>query len=343
MKKVIVADDSNVIKKLVTNALSKSHYEVIETAGNGFEAYKKTLALKPDAVIMDLKMPLCDGLESINLIMKNCPTPVIVLTSSDQKECFDKALKSGAVAVLNKPKGFDFESIANQIDKELFLFSSSKKAFTTSSNVVKTDLNFSLDTFEAEILCIGASTGGPNALANLLKGLGKVNIPVVIVQHITEYYGRELAKWLSSFTEMEVVVPTQEPQRIKKGVVYLPDNGAHLVIKKNRTIMSSKEKLHAFICPSIDVTFESVVDAYFNKVIGVILTGMGKDGVKGLEKIYFYNGYTIAQSKDDCVVYGMPKAAIESRVVRKILHINKIGEHISEILRRNRDDKNTID
>ncbi|MFN4150243.1 MAG: chemotaxis protein CheB [Candidatus Sericytochromatia bacterium] len=338
MKKVIVADDSNVIKKLVTNALSKAHYKVIETAENGFEAYKKTLALKPDAVIMDLRMPLCDGLESIKLIMKNCPTPVVVLTASEEKESYDKALKSGAVAVLNKPKGFDFESIALQIDKELIAFSSSNnKVSSLSMFYPKIDFSFSLDTFEAEILCIGASTGGPNALSKLLKGLGRVNVPVVIVQHITEYYGRELAKWLSSFTEMEVRIP-KEPEIIKNGVVYLPDNGSHLIIKKNKTILSTKEKLHAFICPSIDVTFESIVDAYFHKVIGVLLTGMGKDGVKGLEKIYFYNGYTIAQSKDDCVVFGMPKAAIENMVVRNILHIDKIGDHIAKILRKNKND-----
>lgn len=338
MKKVIVADDSNIIKKLVTNALSKAHYKVIETAENGFEAYKKTLALKPDAVIMDLRMPLCDGLESIKLIMKNCPTPVVVLTASDEKDSYDKALKSGAVAVLSKPKGFDFENIALQIDKELIAFSTSKNKINNLSIFPpKMDLNFSLETFEAEILCIGASTGGPNALAKILKSLGRVNIPVVIVQHITEYYGRELAKWLSSFTEMEVRVP-KEAEVIKKGVVYLPDNGSHLVIKKNKTILSTKEKLHAFICPSIDVTFESIVDAYFHKVIGVLLTGMGKDGVKGLEKIYFYNGYTIAQSKEDCVVFGMPKAAIENMVVRNILHIDKIGEHIAKILRKNKND-----
>lgn len=99
--------------------------------------------------------------------------------------------------------------------------------------------------------------------------------------------------------------------------------------------MSTKEKLHPFICPSIDVTFESAVEAYFGNVIGVILTGMGKDGVKGLEKIYFYNGYTIAQSKEDCVVFGMPKSAIESQVVRKILHIDQIGKHLSKILENN--------
>lgn len=333
MKKIIIADDSNVIKKLVSASLPNDTFRVIETANNGLEAFQKTIALRPDAVIMDLNMPICNGLESTELIMKNCPTPIIILTSSEEQEILKRLLRAGALSVISKPKGFDYKKVISSLIRDLNGFSNKKtddKRF-----FIDNDKSFNLNKFKPEILCIGASTGGPNAIANVLKNLGKVNIPIVIIQHITDGHGLELAKWVSTHTEMKVKVPTSKPEAIMAGTIYFPDNASHLIIKSNKTIMSTKEKLHSFICPSIDVTFESAVEAYFGNVIGVILTGMGKDGVKGLEKIYFYNGYTIAQSKEDCVVFGMPKSAIENQVVRKILHIDQIGKHLSKILENN--------
>lgn len=334
MKKIIIADDSKVIKKLVSASLPKDNFNVIETAENGMEAFQKTMALRPDAVIMDLNMPICNGLESTELIMKNCPTPVIVLTSSEEKENFQKVLKAGALSVISKPKGFDYKKVVSDLVRDLTNYSNNRS--DKKDIFVINNKKFSLDEFKPEILCIGASTGGPNAIINVLKKLGKVNIPIVIVQHITDGYGLELAKWVSNHTEMKVKVATTKPEAILAGTIYFPDNASQLLIKNNKTILSTKEKLHSFICPSIDVTFESAVSAYFSNVIGVLLTGMGKDGVSGMEKIYFYNGYTIAQSKEDCVVFGMPKAAIEKQVVRETLHIEEIGTHIRKLLDKNK-------
>ncbi len=328
--RILVADDSNVIKKLILLEISKSSdCEVIDTACDGLEAYKKTLFSRPDIVVMDLNMPVLDGIEAIKMIMANCPTPVIVLTSIEDQEISEKAIKTGAVSVIKKPKGFDYKNIIERLIKDILVFGKKNQ----NIKMINNNSNFFMDKFVPEIICVGASTGGPNALAKFLSGLTTpVNIPIIIIQHITEDYGRALAKWLSPYTKMEVKVP-QNYEKIKNGVIYLPDNGSHLLVTRDKKLLNSKSKLHPFICPSIDVTFESVVNIYKTGIIGIILTGMGKDGAEGMEKIYLSNGYTIVQDKQDCVVFGMPKASIDKQVVRKVLHIDDIGNHVFSLVK----------
>jgi two-component system chemotaxis response regulator CheB len=328
--RILIADDSNVIKKLILQEISKSNEcEVIDTACDGLEAYKKTLFSRPDIVVMDLNMPVLNGIESIKMIMSNCPTPVIVLTSVEDPEISKKALKAGAVSIIKKPKGFDYKNNIEKLIKDILVFGKKNQNIKTVNN----NFDFYLEKFVPEIICVGASTGGPNALAKFLSGLTTpVNIPIIIIQHITEDYGRALAKWLSPYTKMPVKVP-QNYEKIMNGVIYLPDNGSHLIVTKDKKLLNSKNKLHPFICPSIDVTFESVVNVFKTGIIGIILTGMGKDGAEGMEKIYLANGYTLVQDKEDCVVFGMPKASIDKQVVRKIMHIDNIGSHIFDLVK----------
>lgn len=330
MINLLIADDSDVVKKLLKNELEKfnSEIKIIDFAKNGIEAYEKTVSLNPDIVIMDIRMPYLNGLEATKKIVNEQQTPVIIFSATSKNdELVLEATQQPNVLFIEKPKGFNYTEASKEIfEKVKILFKPRDENSTIRKSVVKKD-----KLFKPSIICIGASTGGADVISEILSGLKEdVTAPILIIQHITEGFNIKFGEWLSNFTTKKIKIISRK-EDIEENTIYIPDNNAHLLVTPDKKIYASYAKLHPTFCPSVDVTFKSVSEAYNDKVLGIILTGMGRDGAEGMLKIHNSGGYTIAQDKDSCVVFGMPKAALERNAVKKILPHKEMAEFITKI------------
>lgn len=330
MINLLIADDSDVVKKILKNELEKfdSGIKVIDFAKNGIEAYEKTISLNPDIVLMDIRMPYLNGLDATKKIIHDQQTPVIIFSATSKNdEMVLEATKQPNVVFVEKPKGFSYTEVSKEIiEKVKMLFKTRDENISIRRAIIKKD-----KLFKPSIICIGASTGGADAISELLSGLKKdVTPPILIIQHITEGFNVKFAEWLGNFTNKKIKVISKK-EDIESDTIYIPDNNAHLLVTPDKKIYSSYSKLHPTFCPSVDVTFNSVSDSYNDKTLAILLTGMGRDGAEGMLKIHNSGGYTIAQDKESCVVFGMPKAALERNAVKKILPLKEIASFVTEI------------
>jgi two-component system chemotaxis response regulator CheB len=339
MTRVLVVDDSAFMRIAISNVLKKAGIEVVDTAKNGKEALEKTLKLKPDIVTLDINMPVMDGLTALKLIMEKKPTPVIMLsalTKEGARETFE-ALKLGAVDFIAKPSSltYDLTTIENEIISKI------EAATNTNPNLIRFQ---NLRKFKGSVvrgrwkckdrdLCvlIGSSTGGPSALEQIIPRLpSDIPAAVFVVQHMPPSFTTYLAERLNLQSEIEVK-EAENNEKVKKGVAYIAPGSYHMKLRRalgvTRIKVIDSKPVNA-VKPSVDVTAESVVSIYGGNVIGVILTGMGNDGAFGMRKIKDAGGATIASSEDTCVVFGMPKAAIEIGAVTSVKPVYEIAEEI---------------
>ena len=329
MINLLIADDSDVVKKILKNELEKNdpNIKILDFAKNGIEAYDKTISLNPDIVIMDIRMPYLNGLEATKKIVTEQMIPVIIFSASSKEDTnILEITKYHNVIFIEKPKGFNYNEVSQElIIKINELFKNKEVLSEDRKNLIKKD-----KVFKPDIICIGASTGGTDVISEILKNLdSKVKTPIAIIQHITEGFNTKFADWLKNFTEREIKIISKK-QELEPNCVYIPDNNAHLLFSPDKKVYTSYAKLHPTFCPSVDVTFKSLAEAFSTKAMAIILTGMGKDGAEGMLKVLNSGGYTIAQNKESCVVFGMPKAALEKNAVKKILSIQAIPEFILE-------------
>jgi len=326
---LLIADDSDVIKKLLKNEIEKkdSNIKILEFAKNGIEAYDKSISLDPDVIIMDIRMPYLNGIEATKKIIKEQKIPVIIFSASnkDDNDIMD-ILKNPNVFFLEKPKGFSYENISKELVHKINqIFKPKVNSFKNIKEIKKT-----APIFKPSIICIGASTGGPDTILSILKNLDKkITTPILIIQHITEGFNTKFANWLKASTDREIRIVSGK-EEIKENCIYIPENNAHLLVTPDKKIYGSYEKLHPTFCPSVDVTFNSVAETYNEKTMGILLTGMGRDGAEGMLKIFNSGGYTVAQNEESCVVFGMPKSAIEKNAVRKVISDIEIPNLILE-------------
>ena len=344
MIRVLVVDDSALIRMAVVDILkSVGDIEVVGTARNGKEAVEKVLKLNPDVVVLDIKMPVMDGLSALKHIMELKPTPVLMFsqyTKEGAKETFE-ALRLGAVDFVPKPDGFliDLSTVANDLINKI------RAVATTPPNILRLQ---NLRKFRGRIvrgkwkhcsveLCIliGSSTGGPSALEQIIPRLpSDIPAPIFVVQHMPPDFTEQLAERLDSISEVDVK-EAENNERVRKGVVYIAPGGKHMTVRRALDVVRIKifdgEPVNA-VKPSIDVTAESVVRVYGSNSIGVILTGMGEDGARGMKMIRDAGGKTIACSEDTCVVFGMPKAAIEMGGIDVVKPLYEIAEQIVKFM-----------
>lgn len=350
--KVLVVEDSLVCAEIIKQILeSDSEIDVVGIARDGKEAIEKVAELKPDIITMDIHMPKMNGLEATEYIMAYQPTPIIIVSSSikngDTKLAFE-AISAGALDVVEKPDPAIWESFA-KVGNELISkvkFLSWVKTIThirgrrklrygptptveTEENVV---FKYRKAFFRPMIVVIGASTGGPQAVAKILESFPKdFPIPVVVAQHIAEGFVGGLISWLRNVTSLEVV-EAQNMQELTSGRVYVcPTRFNAIIVEPGVVELVHPEKDH-YYCPSIDLLFSSVANVFGMHAIGILLTGMGEDGARGLRKIYDRGGYTFAQEESSCVVYGMPKAAVKLGAAKDVLPAEKIGIRVREIV-----------
>ena len=339
---VLLVDDSPVARKMLRFLLELDpDIKVVGEAGDGKEAVLQANRLKPTMITMDLKMPVLDGYAAIEQIMRTNPTPILVVTSSyhgkNSSSAFE-ALSRGALDIVQKPdlkKALGEEIESNHLVEMVKRLSGVRvKCLPGSSLAVKkneTKIVFP-GALKHKIVAVGASTGGPTALSSFLGGL-PTDFPlgIVIVQHITDGFEPGLVHWLSSNTPLEVLL-AENGDTISPGKVYISPAQHHTgVTAENKIYLSDAPPLNNHR-PSVDALFESAAEAYGNRAIGILLTGMGADGAKGLKIMRDCGAHTIAQDRNSSVVYGMPREAVKLDAVSEVAPLDKIPEILGKLV-----------
>jgi two-component system chemotaxis response regulator CheB len=312
--------------------------KIVGDACNGMEAVEKAGKLHPDIIIMDVNMPVMDGLTAAKTIMDTNPIPIIMfstLTSEGSKEALE-ALHLGAIDFVKKSES---HHEVNQVESELI---DKIRSINKSNPHILRLMN--MRKFKGEVvrrnwkcsgdfgILIGSSTGGPSSLEQVIPRLpGDLPAAVFVVQHMPEgNFCGQLAERLNLLSELEVKEAINN-EKIKNGVVYLAPGGYHMQIRKALDVTRIKvikgQPVHA-VMPAIDVTAESMLNVYGKNIVATILTGMGIDGARGLKMIKEKGGFTIACSEDTCVIFGMPKAAIENEAIDIVKPLFQIPEEI---------------
>jgi two-component system chemotaxis response regulator CheB len=331
----LVVDDSAISRAVLSRGLSADpDIEVVATASDPFDARDKILAYKPDVMTCDVEMPKMNGIEFVKRLIPQYPLPVIMV-SGVSDAVFD-ALYAGAVDFVAKPELASVKSVElfiNEIIKKVKIAvtanMSSLKSSEFTSRVMEKK-NISTD----KIIAIGASTGGTEAIYNVLKYLPD-NIPgIVIVQHIPPVFSRMFSERLDNSTSLKVK-EAQSGDYVERGQVLVAPGDKHMKIKKlgerYRVDCFDGEKVNGH-CPSVDILFDSVAKEAKDSAIGVILTGMGYDGAKGLLNMRRRGARTIGQDEQSCVVYGMPKAAFDVGAVEKQVSLDAMPKLIYSLL-----------
>ncbi len=348
--KVLIVDDSPVIQQLLFKIfISDPEINVVGIAKDGLQAVEMNKRLKPDVITMDINMPKLSGVEATAKIMSSCPTPIIVITipqnARDVNVSF-KALQAGALAVREKPPAPThpkFVEVCKGLIKEvkmlseIVVFKRSLPAAQQKSVVEKSNslpLNSSIEkSADIKLVAIGASTGGPPLLKRILSELpGDLPVPILIVQHIAIGFTDGLCKWLDSCTDLNVKIARNGEVPIG-GHVYIAPDDYHMKVTASGKITLTKEISEFGLRPTVNQLFNSIADFLGPKALGVLLTGMGRDGAEGMLKMCQKGAITIAQDKHTSTVFGMPAEAIKLGAAKYILPDYKIGSAILQLVK----------
>lgn len=338
---VLIVDDSALVRQLLTDMISQDpEMEVAGVARDGVEAIKMTQELDPDVVTMDIHMPEMDGLTALEYIMKKSPRPVVMLSALVKKGAAPtlRALELGAVDFIAKPSQFPTsvnEVREDVLDKIKAAARSRAKEIWERTRKVKPPKRVKVRREGARggrLVVMGASAGGPRALAEIIPTLPE-DLPasLVIVQHMPEPFTGSFAERLNSKARIEVREAVNG-EELEEGLGLVVPGGQDMVFEKIgggnvRTKLLPTVARHG-ASPVIDVTMESAAQVYGERSVGVLLSGMGSDGAMGLGMIRDAGGETIAQNEETCLVFGMPKAAIERKLVNEVLPLEKIAEAV---------------
>ncbi|MDD5758128.1 MAG: chemotaxis response regulator protein-glutamate methylesterase [Desulfobulbaceae bacterium] len=326
---------AEVLRRIV---ISCPEHQLLWMAVNGEEAVSNCQVALPDLVLMDLMMPVMDGVVATRRIMKNTPCAILIVTSSvtGNSSMVFEAMGAGALDVVATPVlGHNNTNITtNELIRKIELIAkligcAQKKSNGRQQNRALKPADHRTD---PPMIAIGASTGGPQALTTILAQL-PINFPatVVIIQHMDKKFTHGLASWINQQIVMPVKVIV-EKERPQKGTVYVPSTDHHLTLTTKGTFSYSVEPADNFYHPSVDVFFQSISTNWHGTIIGALLTGMGRDGSTGLLALKEAGHHTIAQDEETSIVYGMPKAAKQLDAAKEILPIHEIGSRIKALI-----------
>ena len=353
--KALVVDDSAFMRKSLSLMLeSTGEIEVIATARDGQEGVEMVKTKFPDIVTMDIEMPRMDGLTALQKIMKEYPTPVLMVSSLTTEGAKDtiKALELGAVDFIPKELSYvnvNIIKIKEDLISKVKTIVSQRSLSLRLQRIQNLKINRGLSTQKTntsdyvskaipqigfKAVALGISTGGPMSLQKVIPKIsGKLSIPIFIVQHMPPKFTKSLAERLNGLSEVEVK-EAEDNEVVKGGVVYIAPGGMHMTVEKssvgNNRIMISEYPSDTLHRPSVDVMINSVIQAYGKHVLGVIMTGMGRDGADAIKELKIKGGYSIAQDEESCVVYGMPKAVVDSGNADAIVPLEKISAEINK-------------
>jgi two-component system, chemotaxis family, protein-glutamate methylesterase/glutaminase len=347
MIKVLIVEDSQVARDFLTFILSSDPaIKVIGTARDGEEAVRAVREMRPDVVTMDIVMPNMDGYEATRIIMETTPTPIVIVSASwDPKEVEKtfRAMEAGALAAIPKPVGVDhpdYKKSARDLIQTVKLMSEVKvirrRPQERKGAVISGKSTGGMNppaTPDPKAVAIGASTGGPPAIEKILAGLPKdFPVPLLIVQHIAAGFVQGFADWLAHSSGLPVKVAAHGEQLLPGHAYVAPDDLQMGVENGGRIMLSSSEPENG-LRPSVSWMFRSVSDAFGKNAIGVLLTGMGKDGAQELKRMKEQGAVTIAQDRESSIVYGMPGEAVTINAAAYVLSPAGIAEFLSGLPR----------
>jgi two-component system, chemotaxis family, protein-glutamate methylesterase/glutaminase len=347
--RVLVVDDSALMRRMISDLVEQEpSFGVVGTAANGQEALAKVAALKPDVITLDIEMPVMDGLAALENIMRDNPTPVVMLSSRTQNGAQEtiRCLELGAVDFVCKPSGsisLDIERVKLMLHSKIRLAAgvklsqSARPAVARRENPPVAQAHANTRFPAKQIIAIGSSTGGPKALEEIIPKL-PADLPagVVVVQHMPPGFTAAMAERFNHLSAVEVR-EAKDGDVITRGTVLIAPGGKHLLVGTRGQVRTSDDPPVWGVRPAVDLMMTSAVEMFGHSIIGVLLTGMGQDGARGMAAIRKAGGPTIAQDEASCVVYGMPKAAVEAGAVDITLPLNQIAEKLTRMLPASKD------
>jgi len=346
--RVLIVDDSAYVRKVVREILSRSPFiEVLGAARDGREALEMTEQLKPDVVTCDLIMPELDGVGFVREQMRRRPLPIIIMSVADENaEAVLSALDAGAVDFLQKPTALATEKIL-EVSNELI--EKVKAAGGVSVDRIRSN-RFSgeepvdkpvhtdavVGSHAVDIVVLGVSTGGPQALKSVIPLLpADFPVPVALVLHMPVGYTEMYAKRLDELSPLKVREAT-EGEVLRPGIVLVAQAGRHMTFRRrpDGTVVTHLDTrpLDTLHRPSVDVMFQSAAETFRDRVLGVVMTGMGSDGKQGAAWIKSQGGLVYTESEETCVVYGMPGSVVEAGLSDKSIPLGKLGQAIREVV-----------
>ncbi len=347
--RILVADDSVTVRKRIVDVLSaQPDFEVVAEVADGREAIEACQRLRPDAATLDMMMPVMTGLAATEYIMAYCPTPILVVSSSfNRGELFKTydALAAGALDVLEKPLGDETDIVwERQLTDTLRLIARIKVITHPRGRLAhlgnggrSAQPSATAPAVAAragcELVAIGASTGGPGAVVDILRELpADFPLPLLVVIHISRAFGAGFAEWLNGLSPFPVAFARDGESLPRPGAsrVMLAPPDQHLVVRDGRLWLTEEPERHS--CrPSVDTLFESVAREFGPRAAACLLTGMGRDGAEGLLAIRRAGGVTIAQDESTSVVFGMPREAIRIGAAGQVLRLDQIAPALAAL------------
>jgi two-component system chemotaxis response regulator CheB len=344
---VLVVDDSAFMRKLITEMIESSGaFRVVGTAGDGVEALQKIRALRPDIVTLDIEMPRLNGLQALEQIMAEMPRPVVMLSAAGSElgnEMTLRALERGALEFVKKPSGpvsIDLSTVREQLMSALDAARSMNMGGVQQSPIAPSMSRGESAAKKSphaatKVVAIASSTGGPRALAEIIPHLPEdLGAAVVIVQHMPREFTKLLAERLDTMSALWVAEAI-DGKLLRENRVYLAPGGYHMTLGGevgNASIRLDTSPTMWGVRPAADPLFFSVADTFGRSAIGVVLTGMGRDGAEGLRRIRGAGGAAIVQDRESSIIYGMPQAALAAAGADRVATVNEIAPMIRDLI-----------
>jgi two-component system chemotaxis response regulator CheB len=331
MTKTLIVDDSPLVRTIIRDFLeSDGSFTIIGEAENGLEGLQMARTLNPDLITMDIEMPVMNGLDAIEAIMKTMTVPIVVITTQDTAKTAYEATVKGALefyAKANFTAKIDIEK-RKEIFASLKRISGIKRRNSAAPGQIP---NRTVEAREIRGVVIASSTGGPKALMSLCAAMpATFSVPIILVQHNSSGFDAGFAQWLNDYTPMEVKL-AEEREVPEKGKLYVAPTDKHLTLEGGRFFFDYGEPVNNQR-PSADLLFKSAAKCWGPGAVSVVLTGMGADGADGTRYIRQAGGITIAQDENSSMIYGMPKAAFETGCVDMVLPLNIIPRQLVELI-----------
>lgn len=351
--KVLVIDDSAIVRQVLSGIINEaSGMEVMDTAQDPIFALKKLEKIRPDVITLDVEMPRMDGLSFLEKLMKENPIPVVMCSTLTQKssETSVRALHLGAVEIVAKPTMNLKSELQEQKKMIVDAIRAAAKARLDrlkppstrarpklnvaeklSADVILPKKSVNLSAPSSKLIAIGASTGGTQALEYVLTALNRDIPGVVVVQHMPEAFTESFAIRLNSVSQV-YVKQAEDGDMVETGKVLIAPGGKHMVVKNRSGKLFVQIKQGPLVSrhrPSVDVLFRSVAQSAARQSLGIIMTGMGDDGAKGMKEMFDSGAFTVAQDENSCVIFGMPAVAIEHGGVKKISPLQELSQLIN--------------
>lgn len=340
MIRVLIAEDSAVTREYLVYLLGEDPaLQVVGTARDGVEAIEQAERLRPDLIVMDVHMPRVNGLEATRRIMERAPTPIVIVSASISRQevaMTFEALDAGALTLLDKPGGPDHPNgveSARRLVETVKLMAEVKVVRRWPKREHRTPPAPPPTRPEraVRVVAIGASTGGPQVLAEILKHLPPgLGAPILIVQHIAPGFAPGLAEWLGQAGRLAVKL-AEPAESFRSGTVYIAPDGVQMGTTRDGRIRLAREPAEDGFCPSVSYLFQSIAEVYGRSALGILLTGMGRDGAAGLRRLRDAGGVTVAQDQDTSIVFGMPGEAIRLGAAEYVLSPRQIAALIGAL------------